>query len=213
MQLTKTLLTLLMGMTVASALALPPQAKGDDLVVRAEAATNAAAADKDKNKDKNKNKTNNGAKAKANNGKPNAKAQDCANAKKLAAGIDKNIEIQKKEQSNVAAIEKIVNSNNPDKGQFDKAKQTLLKTIDDGIKVRTQNQELAKGNGAAAGLEKVKNAQATELKQAQGLKGTKGDLNTIAEMKKEFAGGIDQNTKNKQAVSHTHDQDVSSNGR
>ncbi|KAL0938678.1 uncharacterized protein CTRU02_205288 [Colletotrichum truncatum] len=192
MQLTKTLVTLLMGMTVASALALPPQAQADGLAPRAEAAT---AADKNK---KNGNKNTN-----ANKGKTTAKAaggDKCANAKKLAAGIDKNIQIQKKEQSNVAAVKKIVNSNNINQGQFDQAKKTLLATVNDGIKVREANQKLAQGNGASSGLNTVAKAQSTELKQAQSLKGTKADLQVIAQLEKEFAGGIEQNTKNKAAA-------------
>lgn len=122
MQLTKTLITLAMGLTVASALALPA---ADRLEVRAD-------------------------KKGGNN-----KANNCANAKKLAAGIDDNIKIQKQEQSNVADIEKIVNSNNVDQKKFDAAKKTLLTTIDDGIKIREANQKLADGNGAKDGLATV----------------------------------------------------------
>ncbi|KAF4928492.1 hypothetical protein CGCVW01_v001945 [Colletotrichum viniferum] len=167
MQLTKTLITLAMGLTVASALVLP-------------------AAD--------------GLEARADKKGGNNKANNCANAKKLAAGIDDNIKIQKQEQSNVADIEKIVNSNNVDQKKFDAAKKTLLATIDDGIKIREANQKLADGNGAKDGLATVANAQAQEKSQAQGLKGTKADLDTIATLKKEFAGGIEQNQKNKEAA-------------
>ncbi|KAF6811125.1 hypothetical protein CSOJ01_05930 [Colletotrichum sojae] len=172
MQLSKSLLTLLMGFTMASAIALP---------VPAEAAV---AADK---KDGNK-------------GSTKAKAADCANAKKLAAGIDDNIKVQEEEQKNVAAIKKIVSSNNPDKAQFDSAKKTLLSTVEKGIKIREDNEKLAKGNGAADGLKTVAQAQQTELKQSKSLKGTKDDMSTIAQLEKEFAGGIDQNKKNKAAA-------------
>lgn len=47
----------------------------------------------------------------------------------------------------------------------------------------------------------VASAQATELKQSKSLKGTKDDMSTIAQLEKEFAGGIEQNKKNKAAVS------------
>lgn len=50
-------------------------------------------------------------------------------------------------------------------------------------------------------LSQVAQAQQTELKQSKSLKGTKDDMSTIAQLEKEFAGGIEQNKKNKAAVS------------
>ncbi|KAK1636421.1 hypothetical protein BDP81DRAFT_449464 [Colletotrichum phormii] len=123
-------------------------------------------------------------------------ADECAAAKKLATGIDKNISIQKQEQKDVAAVKQAVQSGN--KSQFDQAKTKLVATVKSGADVRAENQKIApKGNAAIPGLKKVQNAQATELKQAQGLAGNNADLDTIAQMEKEFAGGIDQNQQNK----------------
>ncbi|KAL2872851.1 hypothetical protein SGCOL_012009 [Colletotrichum sp. CLE4] len=183
--------------------------------VEAVAAQDAA----DKNKNKNNNNGTKGTKMKTNNngntnkgqtnkgqttkatkngtgGNTRPTADECAAAKKLATGIDKNISIQKQEQKDVAAVKKAVQSGN--KSQFDQAKTKLVATVKSGADVRAENQKIApKGNAAIPGLKKVQNAQATELKQAQGLTGNNADLDTIAQMEKEFAGGIDQNQQNK----------------
>ncbi|KAH6695500.1 hypothetical protein F5X68DRAFT_186954 [Plectosphaerella plurivora] len=123
---------------------------------------------------------------------------DCAAAKKLASGIDANIKAQKQEQADVAAVKKIVSAENIDKAQFDQAKKTLVATVNSGIQIRENNQKITpNGNAAVAGLDKVATAQATELKQAKGLKGTAADMTTIAQLEKEFEGGIKQNQQNK----------------
>ncbi|KZL81421.1 hypothetical protein CI238_00383, partial [Colletotrichum incanum] len=164
----------------------------------------AAQAAADKNK-KNANKGNNGnkgkttAKANTNGKKPAADGDKCAAAKKLANGIEKNIAAQRQEQSDVAKIKSIVSKDKVDKNEFDQAKQKFLGTINNGIKIRQENQQITfQGNAATAGLKKVADAQGKELKQAKDLKGNKDDLTTIAQLEKEFAGGIEQNQKNKQ---------------
>ncbi|KAF4782478.1 hypothetical protein HER10_EVM0012759 [Colletotrichum scovillei] len=204
MRYTQLLLSLFLLFTFVIALPAPAP-------VEAVAAQDAA----DKNKNKNNNNNGNkGTKTKTNNngntnkgqttkatkngtgGNTRPTADECAAAKKLATGIDKNISIQKQEQKDVAAVKKAVQSGN--KGQFDQAKTKLVATVKSGADVRAENQKIApKGNAAIPGLKKVQNAQATELKQAQGLTGGNADLDTIAQMEKEFSGGIDQNQQNK----------------
>ncbi|KAK0375148.1 hypothetical protein CLIM01_07495 [Colletotrichum limetticola] len=204
MRYTQLLLSLFLLFTFVIALPAPAP-------VEAVAAQDAA----DKNKNKNNNNNGNkGTKTKTNNngntnkgqttkatkngtgGNTRPTADECAAAKKLATGIDKNISIQKQEQKDVAAVKKAVQSGN--KSQFDQAKTKLVATVKSGADVRAENQKIApKGNAAIPGLKKVQNAQATELKQAQGLTGNNADLDTIAQMEKEFSGGIDQNQQNK----------------
>ncbi|EXF73782.1 hypothetical protein COL5a_004203 [Colletotrichum fioriniae] len=205
MRYTQLLLSLFLLFTFVIALPAPAP-------VEAVAAQDAA--DKNKNKNNNNNNGNKGTKTKTNNngntnkgqttkatkngtgGNTKPTADECAAAKKLATGIDKNISIQKQEQKDVAAVKKAVQSGN--KAQFDQAKTKLVATVKSGADVRAENQKIApKGNAAIPGLKKVQNAQATELKQAQGLKGNNADLDTIAQMEKEFSGGIDQNQQNK----------------
>ncbi|KAK1564071.1 uncharacterized protein LY79DRAFT_595359 [Colletotrichum navitas] len=126
-------------------------------------------------------------------------AVDCTNAKSLADGIDKNIAAQKQEQTDVAAVKDIVNKDNVNTNQFDQAKKKFLATIQSGIDIRKNNQQIAGANNAAsAGLAKVADAQAKELALAQGLKGNKGDLDAISQLETDFAGGIKQNEQNKQ---------------
>ncbi|KAK2007656.1 hypothetical protein LZ32DRAFT_651010 [Colletotrichum eremochloae] len=126
-------------------------------------------------------------------------AVDCTNAKKLADGIDKNIAAQKQEQIDVAAVKDIVNTDNVNASQFDQAKKKFLATIQSGIDIRKNNQQIAgENNPASAGLSKVADAQAKELSLAEGLKGNKSDLDAINQLTKAFAGGITQNEQNKQ---------------
>ncbi|EFQ35294.1 hypothetical protein CGRA01v4_05811 [Colletotrichum graminicola] len=126
-------------------------------------------------------------------------AVDCNNAKLLAEGIDKNIAAQKQEQADVAAVKDVVNKDNVNAAQFDEAKKKFLNTIQSGIDIRKNNQQIAGANNAAsAGLAKVANAQAKELSQAQSLKGSKADLDTIGQLETAFAGGIKQNEQNKE---------------
>ncbi|KAK2025707.1 hypothetical protein LX32DRAFT_685040 [Colletotrichum zoysiae] len=124
---------------------------------------------------------------------------DCTAAKQLADGIDKNIAAQKQEQADVAAVKDIVSKDNINASQFDEAKKKFLNTIQSGIDIRKNNQQIAgQSSPAAAGLAKVADAQAKELSLAQGLKGNKGDLDAIGQLTTAFAGGIKQNEQNKQ---------------
>ncbi|KAK1984426.1 hypothetical protein LZ30DRAFT_821028 [Colletotrichum cereale] len=127
-------------------------------------------------------------------------AADCAIAKKLADGIDQNIAAQKQEQIDVAAVKDVVNTDKVDSAKFDAAKQKFLATIQKGIDIRKNNQQIIANvnNTASAGLAKVADAQAAELSLAQGLKGNKGDLDAIAQLTTDFAGGIKQNQQNKE---------------
>ncbi|GJC80284.1 hypothetical protein ColLi_03122 [Colletotrichum liriopes] len=163
------------------------------------------AADKPKkngNKDKTTKGTTTKAKTNANGKKPAADSDKCVAAKKLANGIDKNIEAQKQEQTDVAKIKGIVSKDKVDQKAFDDAKKQFLTTINKGIDIRKQNQQITfQDNAATAGLKKVADAQAKELQQAKDLKGNKNDLTAIAQLEKEFVGGIDQNEKNKKDVS------------
>ncbi|KAK1998625.1 hypothetical protein LX36DRAFT_748918 [Colletotrichum falcatum] len=126
-------------------------------------------------------------------------AVDCNAAKKLADGIDQNIQVQKQEQTDVAAVKDIVNTDSVNSAKFDEAKKKFLTTIQKGIDIRKSNQEIAGTNSpAAAGLAKVADAQAKELSLAQGLKGNKADLDSISQLTSAFAGGIKVNEQNKQ---------------
>lgn len=129
----KSLLTLLVGSSFAVALVVPTSAQADAaaVVVRQNKAPKATPAADD-------NKAN------------------CAAAKKLAAGIDKNIEAQQQELTDVAAVKNIVNTDNVDKAEFDQAKKTLVSTVNKGIQIRENNQKIAPdGNAAIKGLETV----------------------------------------------------------
>ncbi|TEA11344.1 hypothetical protein C8034_v007693 [Colletotrichum sidae] len=179
------ILTMLMGLTAVSALALPVPAPAEAAVAAdkksCDGGAKKSAADKGKNKGKSSSKA--------------GGANDCTNVQKLADGIDKNIKIQEQEQTGVGKVETLIQSKGS-KADIDKALADLTKTVNDGIQVRKDNQALAKGNNAAKGLDIVADAQAKELSQVQSLKGTQDDLKTIAELKNEFAGGIEQNKKN-----------------
>ncbi|KLU85240.1 hypothetical protein MAPG_04268 [Magnaporthiopsis poae ATCC 64411] len=130
------------------------------------------------------------------------KAADCVASKKLADGIDKNIALQKMEQQAVGEVKKLLSADGQiDQAKFAEAKKVLVGYVNDGIKVREENQKAAQpGNPAIPGLATVANAQKSELQQAEGLKGTKADLAVVAQLEKEFAGGIEQNQKNKLAA-------------
>ncbi|KAL8376576.1 hypothetical protein RB595_007601 [Gaeumannomyces hyphopodioides] len=130
------------------------------------------------------------------------RAADCTAAKKLVEGIDKNISAQKMEQQAVGEIKKLLSADGQvDEAKFAQAKQNLLSHVNEGIKIREENQKMAPtGNPAIPGLATVANAQKTELQQAEGLKGNKDDLKVVEELEKEFSGGIEQNEKNKKAA-------------
>ncbi|TLS26061.1 hypothetical protein PpBr36_07829 [Pyricularia pennisetigena] len=145
----------------------------------------------------NKGKGNGGGNKGNGNGNGNGNGKDCAAAKKLQAGIEKNIEAQKGELASANEIREIVGKNKVDAGEFQKAKEVLLGHVNDGIKLREENQKIApKGNAAIAGLAKVAEAQKTELEQAKGLQGNSQDLATLTKLKKEFEDGIKVNEQN-----------------
>ncbi|KAL8404292.1 hypothetical protein RB594_009230 [Gaeumannomyces avenae] len=132
------------------------------------------------------------------------RAADCAAC--LEAGRGHRQEhrgAQKMEQEAVGEIKKILSAEGQvDGAKFAQAKQELLGHINEGIKIREENQKMAPaGNPAIPGLATVANAQKTELQQSEGLKGNKDDLKVVEELEKEFAGGIEQSEKNKKAVS------------
>ncbi|KAJ0158516.1 hypothetical protein CTA2_11435 [Colletotrichum tanaceti] len=122
-------------------------------------------------------------------------ARASKNTKTEVKGIKKNIGIQKEEKKETKVVAKA-----KDPKAFKTAKGKLVNTIDDGVKVRKENQKHAdpKNKPLNAGLKKVEGAQAKERSQAVGLKTntTKKDKNTIKELQKEFSGGIQQNKLN-----------------
>ncbi|KAL8289007.1 hypothetical protein RB597_000881 [Gaeumannomyces tritici] len=128
------------------------------------------------------------------------RAAHCAAAQKLVEGIDKNIGAQKMEQEAVGEIKKILSvEGQVDEAKFAQAKQELLGHVNEGIEIREENQKMAPaGSPAIPGLATVADAQKTELQQSEGLKGNKDDLKVAEELEKEFAGGIEQNEKNKE---------------
>ncbi|KAL0930090.1 uncharacterized protein CTRU02_214910 [Colletotrichum truncatum] len=121
------------------------------------------------------------------------------NAKAEAAGIDKNIAIQKQEKQDAKNVAKAEGTKN-----FDKAKGKLVGTVKSGEKVREQNQAKAdKSNKQLTdGLKKVQGAQATEEKQAKSLKGNNSasDKKTLKTLQGEFDKGIKVNEGNKKAA-------------
>ncbi|TLD19196.1 hypothetical protein PspLS_10018 [Pyricularia sp. CBS 133598] len=130
-------------------------------------------------------------------GKGKGKGKDCAAAKKLKDGIDKNIKDQEGELKSANDVREIVGRNTVDEKEFKQAKDKLLGFVNAGIRQREENQKIApKGNAAIAGLAKVAEAQKTELEQATGLKGNSQDLATLVKMKKEFDDGIKLNQQN-----------------
>ncbi|TLD16671.1 uncharacterized protein PgNI_00142 [Pyricularia grisea] len=112
-------------------------------------------------------------------------------------GGGENINIQKQEKQDAKAVGKAEKGTT---AQFDKAKGTLLNTIDDGEKVREKNQKNADKNnkGLVAGLDKVQNAQETEQKLAESLTGgnSKSDKKTLKTLQSDFSSGIKQNEEN-----------------
>ncbi|KZL85118.1 hypothetical protein CI238_09365 [Colletotrichum incanum] len=125
------------------------------------------------------------------NGKKNAKVE--------AAGIDKNIAIQKQEKQDAKSVQKAEGTKD-----FGKAKGQLVGTIKSGEEVRKQNQKNADPSNKKLndGLKKVQGAQATEEKQAKSLKGnnSSSDKKTIKTLQGEFSKGIKVNEGNKKAA-------------
>ncbi|KAK1579578.1 uncharacterized protein LY79DRAFT_672373 [Colletotrichum navitas] len=143
-------------------------------------------------------RANGGAKAKAGGGKGGGGGGG-SNAKKEAAGIDKNISIQKQEKKDASAVKKAETN-----GNFKGAKSQLVGTIKEGEKVRANNQKNADKSNKALndGLKKVQGAQAQEEKQAKSLKGNNSasDKKTLNKLQGEFDKGIQVNKDNKKAA-------------
>ncbi|EFQ30400.1 hypothetical protein CGRA01v4_09941 [Colletotrichum graminicola] len=139
-------------------------------------------------------RANGGAKAKGGGGGGGG-----SNAKKEAAGIDKNISIQKQEKKDASAVKKAETN-----GNFNSAKSQLLSTVKEGEEVRANNQKNAdKSNTALVnGLKKVQGAQAQEEKQAKSLTGNNSasDKKTLNKLQGEFDKGIQVNKENKKAA-------------
>jgi len=84
------------------------------------------------------------------------RASTCsANTDKLVSGINKNIDLQKQEQSQLKVVKKMVDAGNVDQSDFDAAKSKFVDIVNAGITQRKANQELADGNKAADGLATV----------------------------------------------------------
>ncbi|PVH73790.1 hypothetical protein DL98DRAFT_396414, partial [Cadophora sp. DSE1049] len=118
----------------------------------------------------------------------------------LVAGINKNIDLQKQEQSQLKVVKKMVDAGNVDQSDFDDAKSKFVDIVNAGITQRKANQELADGNKAADGLATVAKAQSAELKAVKGLTGKAStDDATFSSLSDMFSGGIAQNQKNVKA--------------
>ncbi|PBP16574.1 hypothetical protein BUE80_DR012646 [Diplocarpon rosae] len=122
----------------------------------------------------------------------------------LAAGIQSNIDDQSNEVATVSALGNIMAQNPMDMALYAAAQTSLLGFVTKGIAIRENNQKITPpGNGATAGLAMVAMAQMEELNITMSLavSGTgvvdkaKG-MQMVEVLKKDFAGGIEQNKKN-----------------
>ncbi|KAH7383470.1 hypothetical protein BKA64DRAFT_712352 [Cadophora sp. MPI-SDFR-AT-0126] len=132
------------------------------------------------------------------------RATTCSsNTNKLVAGINKNIELQKQEQSQLKVVKKLVDAGDVDQSDFDDAKIKFVDIVNAGISQRKANQQLADGSKAADGLATVAKAQSAELKAVKGLTGKAStDDATFSSLSDMFAGGIAQNQKNAKAAAN-----------
>ncbi|KAL8420322.1 hypothetical protein RB594_003198 [Gaeumannomyces avenae] len=130
--------------------------------------------------------------------KPNA--AECAQGSILAQMIQANILDQQEEQKALGAVEQALAKK--DQVAFGQARDQLLTVVNNGISIRQAAQQISpKNNAAAQGLDTVKNAQLTELSLALNLTGNPNTDNAIVEqLKKDFAGGIEQNKLNAAAA-------------
>ncbi|TQN65945.1 hypothetical protein CSHISOI_09484 [Colletotrichum shisoi] len=163
-------------------------------------------ADKDRNNNGAKKTTAKTANTRTTNNtkRPVSRAADCTTAKKLASGIVDNIDIQKKELTEVAAVKKIVTAKDINKNQFNQARDRLVQTVKDGMTVRERNERMAsaaKDTTVMKGLKTVADAQKKELKQVLDLKGTKADVDIINTLETEFKAGMRKNDENRRNVS------------
>ncbi|CCF42827.1 hypothetical protein CH063_12716 [Colletotrichum higginsianum] len=168
-----------------------------------EAVENQVAADKNKNNKNGTKKTTTkttSTRTTNNTKRPVVRAADCTAAKKLAAGIVDNIDIQKRELTEVAAVKKIVTSKDINKTQFKQAKDRLMQTVKEGMTVREKNEKMAntaKDTIVIKGLKTVADAQKKELNQVKDLKGTKADVDIINTLESEFKAGMKKNDENR----------------
>ncbi|RDW56448.1 hypothetical protein BP5796_13197 [Coleophoma crateriformis] len=129
---------------------------------------------------------------------PNA-AGACSQAvQDLAAGISANIADQRNEVAAVTAVGDVLGEVPMNPVTFAASKASLLDFVNKGIAIRENNQKIAPpGNGAIAGLAIVANAQQAEFNLTNSLTGDAAiDNATVATLKMDFSGGIEQNMKN-----------------
>ncbi|CAL3967735.1 unnamed protein product [Diplocarpon coronariae] len=127
----------------------------------------------------------------------------------LAAGIQSNIDDQGNEVATVSALGNIMAQNPVDPALYSAAQTSLLGYVTKGIAIRENNQKITPpGNEAAAGLAMVAMAQMEELSITKSLAvsgsgpvDTVKGMQMVEQLKKDFAGGIEQNKKNLAAVS------------
>ncbi|PVH80504.1 hypothetical protein DL98DRAFT_375652, partial [Cadophora sp. DSE1049] len=119
----------------------------------------------------------------------------------LAAGIQSNIDDQNNELTTVNALGMVLAQNPMDVTLYGATQTSLMGFVTKGIVIRENNQKLAPaGNAALDGLAKVANAQMEELSLTMSL-AVPASGATVETLKKDFAGGIDQNKLNLAAVS------------
>jgi len=124
-------------------------------------------------------------------------------------GINKNIQVQNKEQSDVKGVAKTESKNGGNPG-FGAAKSQLQGDIKQGQTIRQGNQKLAQqtqpqNKQLQQGLDKVQKAQGTESKQAASLNGVSShDSGTVKKLGTEISGGIKQNQQNAKAAGKGH---------
>ncbi|RDW76967.1 hypothetical protein BP6252_05020 [Coleophoma cylindrospora] len=116
----------------------------------------------------------------------------------LAAGISANIADQRNEVAAVTAVGDVLGEVPMNPVTFAASKASLLDFVNKGIAIRENNQKIAPpGNGAIAGLAIVANAQQAEFNLTNSLTGDAATDNaTVATLKMDFNGGIEQNMKN-----------------
>ncbi|KAJ5041245.1 uncharacterized protein L3040_005793 [Drepanopeziza brunnea f. sp. 'multigermtubi'] len=122
----------------------------------------------------------------------------------LAEGIQSNIDDQNNEVATVNAIGNVMSQSPVDTTLYAATQASLLGYVNKGIAIRQNNQKITPvGNGATAGLAMVAMAQMEELNltmslaiPASGQVDTATGMKTVETLKKDFAGGIDQNKKN-----------------
>lgn len=127
---------------------------------------------------------------------------NCGAATILSIGIAMNIVDQRNEQLALAQVKSVLSTTPVDMAAFAAAKTNLLTFVNNGITIRQMNQAIMPaGNAATDGLITVSKAQLAELNLAQGLTGNPAvDLQAVATMETDFAGGIVQNMMNQQAA-------------